>query len=239
MAQNIMNNFSPDGGSTTFTIQDARVDDIKPIIDNTNGKFGIEVRDKQLQLSNGGYYEDGVALEDTSGATANNSAPGETTFDIIFTIQDEVDNLISGVNVSMFLGYSVEDEYGESDSVILDLSGNFQELVSESGEFYFVPDGERVDYTDNYIKGIKLAEDRDWEITITFAKSLASVQIDEIDVYTINTLPVQWPADLVDFDGIADIIGQGITAADGDGMDNLYGCIVARLISEGYIQSQL
>ena len=212
MAQAIINKLNG------YTIQDARVDEIQTILNRTAGQQGIEIRDNHLMLSHGGYYEDGVAIEDTSGATANNSAPGETTFDIIFTVQDEVGNLTNGIDVSMFLGFSVEDENGESDSVTLDLSGTFVELISGSGEFFFVSNGGSVEYSDNYIRSIKLAEDRDWEITITFAKSLASVQIDEIDVYTINTSPVNWPADLVY-------------------SENLMDMIVAYLINNGYVSN--
>ena len=203
-------------GNEQFNFQDARVDDLENvanIISRTQGQKGIEVRNNRLALTEGGYYETGALFEDVEeNIVLDNSNTSSYEYDISGTPQNYLDWMTDGNPANIWLVGS----NGESD-IEVELEGTF---IVDGTEATFELSDNNASLTDYGIQSIKVDLTNMTFIIEKDTRNEDDLTLNEIAVYLPNSDPVQWPANLLDIDGI-------------------YDAIVDKLINDGYIQSQM
>lgn len=196
MAQVILNKISF-GTGDTFTLQDARVDNListSEVLDRTDSTGGIEVRDDRLKLSYGGYYEDGIVVFEDNITRITNPNPGDY-FSVNYTVQNYSDYLNNGQGIHFYMSYEWENSKGETGSETIELDTQF---FTYEG-IKHLSDGISDVFGNQQIYVITLEEDRDWEIIITFVPSIEEITINEINVYAPGIVPIPFPPEFVDF----------------------------------------
>lgn len=212
MSQPIMKKFSPDG-QTTFIIQDARLDTILNRHSGDDGYKGIgyNSRSNGLYLVNGGYYETGAAFEDVLQSEATVSSNSFTERLSISPGEYEYDAIIGEGNCQFWMvGSTYLNKAAVDEDFEIDITGHF------NSNSVFVPD---TNYPNN-LESITFNEN-DNEIIITFdSRAVDEIRYTECALYTINSNPQVFDAELVYSDRLGDKIAQ-------------------YLIDNGYIQSQM
>lgn len=205
MAQRIINSLNG------YILQDARVDSIQGIIDNTQGQQGIDVKSNRLILTEGGYYDDAAVFEDVGNQyELDNSIKTSYSYDVSGTSQDYLNWMAEGNQANVFIkGSNGRNEIEE------ELEGTF---VVDGTEATFGLSDNKASLTDYGIQSIKVNLANMTFIIEKDTRNEDNLTLTEIATYLPNH-PQVWPVDLVDIDGI-------------------YTAIVDKLINDGYIQSQ-
>lgn len=194
-----------------YILQDARVDSIQGIIDNTLGQQGIEVRNNRLVLTEGGYYCTAAVFEDVGNQyELDNSIKTSYSYNVSGTPQDYLNWMAVGNQANVFIkGSNGRNEIEE------ELEGTFVVDGTEAG---FELSDSNASLTDYGIQSIKVNLANMTFIIEKDTRNEDNLTLTEIATYLPN-YPNPWPVDLVDINGI-------------------YTAIVDKLINDGYIQSQ-
>lgn len=199
-----------------YNMRDNRMDNLISRHSGDNGYKGIGYNRSSngLYLVNGGYFEDGAAFEDVPQSEATVSSNSFTERNTPQAGDYEIEHILNGGSCQFWMvGSTYLSKAAVDEDFEIDITGHFE---LQNGTYLFVPDS---NYPNN-LESIAFNEN-DNEIIITFdSRAVDEIRYTECVLYTINSNPQVFDAELVYSTNLGDMIAQ-------------------YLIDNGYIQSPM